>query len=449
MSAYEQGSWSEHIGLSHFLISAYHGIAERVRSRGFLRNSLQLIADSGGAQLKFGAADFVDPRTVIWWMNECADWGMTLDFAPRPVDQNNPKSLKELANYSLKSNKFFVANKSKSLKLCNVTHGFNLSQVREWTKRVDIEGFSGWAAGADVINNNLANLRNILVPMLECTPVSYYHLFGFSGRKKTPAMAWMGRFVNKRNGAIMASDSTSWLTLAKWRAYLTFDPSNGHIEPLAVGKRHKLKHTIHLPCSCFVCSAIGWVDYYNLPPQTYAGRALAIHNLFVLHQQTEFWNAQARSARDFKDYWEVVKWAFPHKAEVRNMVQYTEEALTHGLDSADKRFRSVLHDRAARLDMKCLFAGGATKDRDLAYVDRESALDRAERGYKDFKWNKEKPKFPFELKKRGKRHMPSVDDLNPDVIVEASMQRAAEEVGEDVTELKKKKSTSARQGAEI
>lgn len=882
-SPFEPRSWADQIGVSHFLISAYHGIGERIRNRSFKRNGLKLIADSGGAQLKFDVVKFVDPREVAWWMNECADIGMTLDFAPRPVDQGNKKALKLLAQESRKANKFFVRNKADNLKLVNITHGFcvtgdtlvstdlglvrldslgsapvggakristsvaglghpakatlfynsgvkptrkvttrngyevtgtlvhplltlrdgvktwvklgdlrlgdyvaisreghswpvnpvvvdwtfeplsqdrnsetykapshvtedlgtvlgyllsegavnrrghilfgntdkrlisdfkrawtacfpdcairsstrqfkhypgskpyhqcivhsvyvreflvacgldrskaaaktipwsilqspkkvvanflrafydgdgtcnrngvqawssstdllrqlqilllrfgvvtrrcdpekyvliaeghnatllsteigpfcskhknfkfkaqgahsktdiipglaelayalrqdrsvalngrhgyknddgaivhvrfprqaringrtvnftydslrkpkalsalrsisatfgdevdellrinafwdpvvsltntgrkqvydltvakdhafsgngiichnTLDQVRAWTDTVAMPGFDGWAAGADTMNNNIANLRNILQPMLEQPPVGHYHLFGFSGRKKTPAMAWMARRLamlrakNKQSKATVTSDSTTWLTMAKWRAFMTFDPTNGHSELLPVGKRHKLQKGLHIPCSCFICAQVGWLDYYDLPPQTHAGRALGLHNLFMLHQQVEFWNKHAASSNTVEEYLRIVDWAFGKKAEIRNMVSYVDTAFEVGLEKADRRFRAVLQDRPSRLGMKRLFDNGE----DLSFIDMESAAVNI-KAYRKFGWLSEKPTSPFN-KPRAARKGSDIILLGeePNVASEISIAEAENLLGDDL-----------------
>lgn len=437
-SPYEPGSWADLIGLKHFLVSAYHGIGERIRNRAFIHNDMKLIADSGGAQLKFAVGDetaFVDPRKILWWMNECADVGMTLDFAPRPVDQGNKAAMKALAKMSRTSNKFFARNKTDRLHLCNITHGFTLEDVRRWTDTVAMPGFDGWACGADVRNNNIANLRILLVPMLEQEQVSHYHLFGFSGRKKTPAMAWMARRLGmlrekkKLKPAVVTSDSTTWLTMAKWRAFMTFDPRSGHSELLPVGKRHKLKNGLHIPCSCFMCANIGWIDYYDLPPQSYAGRALAIHNLYILHQQVEFWNKHAALAKNVDEYMEIVEWSFPKKREIRDMVRYVDAAFEHGLDKADERFRGSLPDRPTRLAMKPLFRS-AKDAADLSFEDLPSAVENIDK-YKDFKWKTEVPLYPFEKRKR-KGPTLLADAINPDVAAELNTAQIAEVLGDDI-----------------
>lgn len=360
VSPFEPGSWTEQVGLTHCLISAERGIKENVRDMHYLHNSTKVLADSGGAQLKFGTEEYVDPGKMIAWMNHGAHIGMGLDLAPRPCDQGHRKVLKNLAKMTHTLTEFFLRNKRKDLKIESVAQGFSLEEYRTWCKYVQTDGTHGWAAGANS-SNDLVNLRGLLVPIFEFSTEKQrkhhaYHLFGFSGRERTPALAWLGRYVQT-----LTTDSTSWITAARFRRYLTFNPTNGATEPIGVGdnvpEKERIRKGMHCPCNCPFCAKLGYLDYYALPSDAFSERSLSFHNLYVMVQQANFWNHAAQTADSVGEYLELVRWAFGNDPAIRTQVEYIEYVAHHGLDKAEQKFHRALAANAlgGRLDMNPIF----------------------------------------------------------------------------------------------
>ena len=180
LSPYEDGTAGRKI-VDSVLLSAHNATDKNTRKEmavtrpgsniydrsTYNHSGLEIIGDSGGAQLTSGKTHWVDPHEVIQWYNRGVDVGMALDIPPREVDQIHRKVIKAAALAQKKSNKIYQSERAPELKLLNVLHGFDLEQTRMF---MDIVGdgydWDGWAIGS-CSWMQLSVVRNCLVAIKE------------------------------------------------------------------------------------------------------------------------------------------------------------------------------------------------------------------------------------------------------------------------------------------
>jgi hypothetical protein len=331
-SIFNKGGMGEKY-LDHILISAHNGFEQKIWDRDFMRSDkIKIIGDSGGAQLKGGSSDFVDPYRVIDWHNHVVDIGATLDVPPRPVDHGDNRIIRALAEVQKRNNRIFLDNKRQDLKLFNIVHGYTLQQSRDWANHVAEDGFYGWAAGADNYGSDLANFRNLLVAILEQPRVSHYHFFGVSGGQRMPAVAWIGKYVDR-----ITADSTVYLQgTNKMMYWLTPDMK---LKQVNVGDASDLyrDHLSPLPCNCEMCSRLQYWQTYSLPSKFGVSFMLAWHNLAVIAKQSKYWNALAQQL-DYNSFMRVVVRTYGEGSAAAQRIQYVERAFQDGLDKTDSNY---------------------------------------------------------------------------------------------------------------
>lgn len=338
--------------LKQSLISSDNLLKEKVFSNFFQKNKeLELVCDSGGAQLKLGTADYVDPHRIIDVTNRVADIGACLDVPPRPIDQDNSKLIRALAHAQHKNNNIFWDRKRKDLKLLNVIHGFTLEQVRDWAKQVQRDDTYGWAVAPDNQNSQMANLRNLLVAIKEFSDDNYkqFHIFGTGGKVITPVLAWLSKYVPN-----ITTDSTSFLKGLRARKFIAIDLDGG-LYNVDMGNNATIVpgNSTQLPCSCEMCSRVRYWEVYSYDANTKSPHLLTWHNMATTCLFVEFWNRIAEissSAAEFIDYiYRIVGSTGMNKAEyytrtISSSVKYIECALNEGLEEGDKKFQYDLSE---------------------------------------------------------------------------------------------------------
>ncbi|MFA5750401.1 MAG: hypothetical protein WC895_04220, partial [Candidatus Shapirobacteria bacterium] len=353
LNPYKKNSFIQDKYLNFTLLSAHNGLQQKFFGRDWLENDIQIIGDSGGAQLKTGSAEYVDPSKVIDWYNSVVDIGMALDVPPRPVDQGDSEVLRALAAAQYKNNKVMLARKNERVKLMQCMHGYTLEQQREWGQRQQQEGFHGWSIGADNYASDLASLQSVLVARElgdKWSPRAlHYHLFGVSGSSRVPAVAWLGRYL-----PTFTTDSTGYLSAVRTRT-MNLLGLDGMLDAVAVGETSTLLPGTPIPCSCEVCRAVGYWEVYKLPSNHGTSSLLAMHNVFTLAQYTQFWNDQAQE-KTYEEYYALVKQLWrKSRGETDTLIEYVEFAIQHGLDEANIKFKGMLGADPQRHRMPKLF----------------------------------------------------------------------------------------------
>jgi hypothetical protein len=312
---------------------------------------LKMIADSGGAQMKKRTANFVDPHHVIETYNACADYGMSLDVPPRfDVDGQNKKALEILALVQRKNNEIFKAKRRPDLGLLNVVHGVTSDDIRRWAEIVnDPTHFQGWAVGSDSSTNpeSVYKAASILYREFGIKEnQQWLHLFGVSGPRSIPVMAWLGRYI-----PCLTSDSSSYLEGARRRTYFT--TFGGAVRSIGTSADLRTKNfgdspwnnESLLPCPCEFCTMMkyfGTIGMSREAPQSYP--AIIGHDLLALRHAANEWNALAATL-DLKQYTKLVsKNVSPESALY---CEYVESLVQDGVDYADKHYSRFLNASGA------------------------------------------------------------------------------------------------------
>lgn len=306
---------------------------------------LRLIADSGGAQIKFRTANYVDPHHVIEAYNACADYGMALDIPPRPgVDASNQKALKILARIQKKNNELFLAKRRPDLGLLNVAHGTRSDDFRLWIDTVndkDPNSFQGWAIGLDSDIPSVFRGAAILYREYGMKESSQWlHLFGVSGPVQIPAMAWLGRYI-----PLLTADSSSYLEGCRRRTY--FQNHGGKIHALALGtgkfcnfENTEFSSSSMLPCSCEFCSHMKYFGAFTSQDFDSSFSMIIAHNLVTIKQVAAQWNTLAQQM-DIKSYAKLVKRRVGATAAI--LCEYVEACIVDGPEYASRTFNQFLN----------------------------------------------------------------------------------------------------------
>jgi hypothetical protein len=303
---------------------------------------LKMIADSGGAQIKFRTANYVDPEHVINAYNTCADYGMALDIPPRPgVDASNKSALRILARIQKKNNELFKAKRRPDLGLLNVIHGTRPDDFRLWIDTViDTQTFQGWAIGLDTDAAGLYRGAAILYREYGLKESQQWlHMFGVSGPANIPVMAWIGKYI-----PILTSDSSSYLEGCRRRTYL--GNSGGKIWPTSVGSNNfgnkgEFSLSSMIPCSCEFCNLMQYYGAWAAPGFDSAFPTLIAHNLVTLKQVGNQWNTLANDL-SLNEYVQIVKKRVSPQSAI--MCQYIDSLINDGVEYADKHFGKFLTD---------------------------------------------------------------------------------------------------------
>lgn len=347
---------------------------------------VKVLMDSGGAQLKMGTANYVDPHEVIHTMNLAANAGFALDVPPKVnIDLKNPLTLKTLAGLQKRNNQIFADNRREDLVLLNVMHGTTVDELKAWADIVHRDDFDGWALGIDDFNDPLSGVRGALVlyDMFKDQKDWWLHIFGMSGPKLIPAMAWLGKFHGR-----VSSDSSTWYEGARRAKYFSLDPTGvfenwrlseamHEIDVLAGLKGRgsatntDLQWTIGgmLPCQCDICTMVKNVD--GMIGHYYDATLITLHDLLIMKKFGHQWNSLA-SQLEFSDYLAVVKHLMGTKAA--DTVEYIHVGLTEGLAAAEARFTGGPRKSATAVK-NSLVANGTGGTKMKLFAKKEEVLE--------------------------------------------------------------------------
>lgn len=340
--------------LAYLLVSPF-GTDKAIYPR--TNRTTKFFGDSGGAQLKFGTFDYVEPEVTINFYNENCDIGTALDVPPRPCDNNDDTILLCAKAQKLNTDVFKRIGKTADLKLLNCLHGFTLEQSRRYADFVADDFFEGWACGCDSRLMG-ATLQNLLVAIERGG--SHFHLFGIASLTIIPILAWLGRDLT------ITSDSSAILLASKQaRRFLHMSIKNHNIcfEKQTVAPQDTFLDKYHLwysPCSCPMCTRVRYLSVYSLNAP-YIDRLLFWHNMMTYLSYAQFWSNVAISVANFEEYLKYFRRLSPQRTSNKHahkmkaievekdrfefassMLQYVKYAQDHGLDKAGKEFKASL-----------------------------------------------------------------------------------------------------------
>lgn len=345
--------------LRDVLISAHNGMHELKKwrkNRWRPQNKrMKVLGDSGGAQLRAGTTDFVDPKGVISWYNDQVDWGIALDIPPRPCDMGNMKTLFALAEVQRRNNELFVARRRPDLKLLNAVHGYTLDDMRKYIDFTKNKEFNGWAIGTDNVYSGISNFTCLLLPHMEYGDLAHErtHVMGASGKQGIPVLAW----ISAKKVDYLTVDSTNFLRGNRYRRYIHID-LNGKLHEIDMTPTtNKLTPRQRLPCPCPVCQSIGWWDAFMMDGSAKAQHLLTAHNLFTILRFVQFWNVSAKNLTR-KEYDALIRKVFPRSfSSILVDMDYVDYAMEHGLDKAGKKYRMWFVNEPQKHSMPKLFEG--------------------------------------------------------------------------------------------
>lgn len=330
--------------------SAHYAVQQGYYFNWCQPSNTKLVLDSGGAQLKVGTADYVNPYEIIDVMNHAANAGFALDVPPKlDVDIKDPLSNDVLAYLQKRNNDVFLKYRRKDLALLNILHGTTVPEFKRWMDIVHDDGFQGWALGIDDSNDFLAGVRGALVlheHFKDASDPWWLHIFGASGPKIIPAMAWFGR-VHPH----ITSDSSSWFEGARRGTYY-------NLNEFGQMTNHRLSHHLKdrsimnsvtgsqkqnedlfwspsgvLPCQCELCNTLQYVDAFI--DQPYEAAMMSLHDLMTMKRFGHNWNTFAQTMT-YDEYYNTTRLLMGAKAA--DMVEYIHIGIESGLQEAEARF---------------------------------------------------------------------------------------------------------------
>lgn len=392
--------------LSHVLFSA-HNAGQKTVAREmskarigstpmdrstYMRSGVEIIGDSGGAQLMTGTTSYVDPHKVIEFFNKGVDVGIALDIPPRAGDNHHPEIIRALAACQAKNNVVFNEHREEGLRLLNSVHGYTTEQVRDWIARVSepIGGaWDGWAIGSAGFNDMVVT-RNILTTILEAPwpkvtvkekipkkertndgpkyrdverEYKHLHVFAVSGINRIPGVAWISKYVD-----LLTLDSNLWLQGVTYNRYLLMTP-NGQMNTFRFGREGARQQYINakerpqpsgpMCCNCPVCGLFPAWDVFNEPTKYGLYIPLAWHNVFTIQRYIQMWSEMA-AEMDLEAFeWEM-GYSLGWTAKALNFV---DMCMNEGIDaaSADHLLDLALNETHGTGTKHMLFGGTDSK----------------------------------------------------------------------------------------
>lgn len=138
------------------------------------RRSTIMIGDSGGYQIANGSLKIrndADRMQILRWLEQNADWAMTLDVPTGPLLNPRKKyefrSFADCLNTTLDHLEFFQQNrKPGATRFLNVLQGNTTQETDKWYNAVKGFDFEGWAF-AGVLRHNFFNLCRRVIQMAD------------------------------------------------------------------------------------------------------------------------------------------------------------------------------------------------------------------------------------------------------------------------------------------
>lgn len=300
---------------------------------------IQIMSDSGGFQLRTGAADYINPIELAEWCNDNVNMTMALDI---PVLYNDRDLLKRSAKVQTRNNEIMLEHALPEMELINIVHGASWAERKEFLTWVDNEKIDRLAMGSGLDLGVLANTIGLMDLIVTSRPFKHYHILGVSNALRIiPLM----RAAHYGLAPLITSDSTTYIMRATARMFLNFEtfiskhtttPIGTQLASRNVNNRSNV-HSL-LPCSCAVCSRIRYMDVFSL----FGG---PVHALLSTHNMIKF-NSYLQAMYDhmhlpFNELKEIL--VAQHKGhldldECLRSVQFIDEIMNTNIKKAVEKF---------------------------------------------------------------------------------------------------------------
>lgn len=380
LSLFHEPLLTEHTGPRALMVNAHQFNGKINRShntRGTLEPLLgapTIFGDSGGYQLK-RKSEFIDPQSVAEYYNTNVDYGMVLDF---PLwDAYNWPNLERAAHIQKENIRIMLEHTRSNVNLVNVAHGIKPKHRRKFLDIVHHEQITSIAIAKSSYSEGITpfidGVLSFVTDLRERYGNHYKHLhiLGLSDNKTfipIMRMAALGLFGDMK----ITMDSSTHLQMSISKTFFQSRHSTENYAPLKYGNDGNFPSPLQrCPCNCPVCTAVGWVDAYNL----LAGNSVTTFLLMYhnIHAINDYFNQMLwyASNLDHSDLVLMCKNVFSSNKSVVNELEqslnYIETVKTAGIKVAEKKFAFFLKlsDKGANADIMSgtLFGGMVLVDK--------------------------------------------------------------------------------------
>jgi hypothetical protein len=242
---------------------------------------MTIFGDSGGYQLK-RKSEFIDPQSVAEYYNDNVDYGMVLDFPL--LDAYVWQNLEQSAHIQKENIDIMLAHLRPSVNLVNIAHGIKPKHRRKFLEIVHHPEITSMAISKSSYSEGITpfidGVLSFVTDLREKYGPHYKHLhiLGLSDNKTfipIMRMAALGLFGDIK----ITMDSSTHLQMAISKSFFNWRHSTENYSPLQYGNDGNFPSPMQrCPCNCPVCSAVGWVDAYNLLPGNSVTTFLLMHH---------------------------------------------------------------------------------------------------------------------------------------------------------------------------
>jgi hypothetical protein len=194
--------------ISHVMSSAGQALNQRrpciIQARD--RKATMMIADSGGYQIASGRLQITEDKDrlkILRWLEQHADWAMTLDVPTGPLEVKTAdykyKSFNDCLDATLDHLAFFQKHrKPGQTKFLNVLQGNDTRQSDKWFDAVKGFEFEGWAF-AGKLRHNMFNLCRRIIKMSDQKLLqdrNWIHILGTNNLETAVGLTALQRAIN-------------------------------------------------------------------------------------------------------------------------------------------------------------------------------------------------------------------------------------------------------------
>ena len=314
----------------------------------------EVIADSGGFQLRTGVADFLSPKEIVEAQGRICSIGISLDV-PFPLTHGSEVSLFRRAAFVQKwNNEVFKAHKTKNMKLMNVIHGPNfylLDKYREVVEDEDIDRVAIGGVRKLELTPLVFRLMNVI---LKGKKYKQYHALGVSGLERWVLLCYL---AHKKIAKLITSDSSSYIQCGI--NMQAFDNTRLCYSQDMRSATPDISQYRRLACSCPVCSTLEYAVLANDRANSMSFSALVAHNLFVGKSYLdEIYQLTSHSHK------EILAYLSQHVTKqklltIQKAMHAVDMSLQDGLEKAARRYSPYLlsKDPTTHTNRNTIFQG--------------------------------------------------------------------------------------------
>ena len=327
---HEASSHSKGVGPSSYMVNAHQhtsaASAHNTRHAGQAHATRRTIyGDSGGYQL-LQKKNFTDPTSVATFYNTNVDKGMVLDFPL--LDSYNTDNVMRSAEMQRLNTEVMLGALDKRVQLVNISHGARLPDRRRFMQHVHRDEINLMAIPRAYYGQGITAFINSLTSFIHAMQEDYgdhykqLHILGLAeNRLFIPVMRMqaLGLFGNIK----ITMDASTHLHMASSKIYFHHNHAFNNYSMLRIGNDNNLMNPMQrLPCSCPVCSALGWQAAFNvLAGSSSVTFPLMYHNIFAMDAYFKSMRWLTQNLED-KDMNTLIRKKFGHNKNVMTELQH-------------------------------------------------------------------------------------------------------------------------------